>query len=337
MAYRDTSGAQLDLSAAGRGLQQTLLLLAYMSSNPNSIVLIDEPDAHLEILRQRQIYRLISEFARQQASQLVVASHSEVVLNEAADRDVVVAFVGKPHRIDDRGSQVIKALKELGFEQYLQAEQRGWVLYLEGSTDLAILLTLGRKLDHPAAELLERPFVHYVENQPQKARNHFYGLRELKGDSVGFALFDNIDDALAQGALTERKWSRREIENYVCSRTILIAWARAEGERDRGGPLFAQRWVDIMEQCIDEAIHAMKTLNRGEPWAPSTKVSDNFLTPLFENFYRALELPNLMRKTDFHRLAEHIRREDIDQEVTEVLDQILQVSQSSNPRADDPV
>jgi len=35
----------------------------------------------------------------------MVASYSEVLLNEAADRDVVVAFVGKPHRIDDRGSQ----------------------------------------------------------------------------------------------------------------------------------------------------------------------------------------------------------------------------------------
>ena len=132
-------GIRLDLSSSGRGLQQTLLLLARLYANPGTVLLLDEPDAHLEILRQRQTYQLITEVAGSQGSQIVAASHSEVVLNEAADRDIVIAFVGKPHRIDDRGSQVLKALKEIGFDQYYQAEQNGWVLYLEGSTDLNIL------------------------------------------------------------------------------------------------------------------------------------------------------------------------------------------------------
>src|SRR5207247_5854337 len=127
----------------------------------------------LEILRQRQIYQLLTEAARDQGSQIIAASHSEVVLNEAADRDVVVAFVGKPHRIDDRGSQLLKSLKEIGFDQYYQAEQMGWALYLEGATDLAILQAFAERLDHPARALLERPFVHYVCHQPPSARNHF--------------------------------------------------------------------------------------------------------------------------------------------------------------------
>lgn len=139
MTYRDPSDIRLDISAAGRGLQQTLLLLAHLTLNPKSALLIDEPDAHLEILRQRQIYQVLADAARENGSQIILASHSEIILNEAADRDVVVAFVGKPHRIDDRGSQLVKSLKEIGFDQYYQAEQTGWVLYLEGSTDLAIL------------------------------------------------------------------------------------------------------------------------------------------------------------------------------------------------------
>ena len=77
-------GIQLDLSSAGRGLQQTLLLFAYMYANPNSVLLLDEPDAHLEILRQRQIYSLLTLAARESDSQIIAASHSEVVLNEAA-------------------------------------------------------------------------------------------------------------------------------------------------------------------------------------------------------------------------------------------------------------
>ncbi len=136
MSYRTPSNTQLDLASAGRGLQQTLLLLAHLNRNPQSVLLIDEPDAHLEILRQRQIYRLLTEAASEHGSQIVVASHSEVVLNEAADRHVVVAFVGPPHRINDRGFQVLKSLREIGFDQYYQAEQTGWVMSLEGPTDL---------------------------------------------------------------------------------------------------------------------------------------------------------------------------------------------------------
>ena len=49
MAYRTESNTRLDISASGRGLQQTLLLLAHMAANPASILLLDEPDAHLEI------------------------------------------------------------------------------------------------------------------------------------------------------------------------------------------------------------------------------------------------------------------------------------------------
>ena len=145
MQYRE-HGTLLDLSSSGRGLQQTLLILAYLYANPGAVLLLDEPDAHLEILRQRQIYKLITDVASANGNQIIAASHSEVLLNEAAGRDVVVAFVGTPHRIDDRGSQVLKSLRDIGFEDYYQAEQTGWVLYLEGSTDLAILQALARRL-----------------------------------------------------------------------------------------------------------------------------------------------------------------------------------------------
>ena len=42
MEYRE-HGTSLDLSSSGRGLQQTLLILAYMYANPGAIILLDEP------------------------------------------------------------------------------------------------------------------------------------------------------------------------------------------------------------------------------------------------------------------------------------------------------
>lgn len=331
MSYRTASGIRLDLSSSGRGMQQTLLLLAHMAVNPDSVLLLDEPDAHLEILRQRQIYRVLADTARQNGSQIIAASHSEVILNEAAARDVVVSFLGKPHRIDDRGHQLLKSLKNFGFEHYSQAQRTGWVLYLEGSTDLAILQTFATVLGHAAQEHLERPFVHYVENKPPKAQEHFFGLKDAKPDLVGCAIFDRLPrEPDTKPGLEQIMWGRREIENYLCQRSTLLRWSEQQSQ----GPLFSQGWRKEMETTIDEVEQAMETLGKGSPWSSDTKVSDDFLAPLFEKFYQRLELPNLMHKSNYHQLAEHVAREDLDRQVTEVLELICAVAEKAKPVQD---
>jgi len=334
-SFRTSGGIVLDLSASGRGQQQTLLLLAHMAANPGAILLLDEPDAHLEILRQRQIYQVLTETAAETGSQIIAASHSEVILNEAADRDTVVAFVGKPHRIDDRGSQVQKALKEIGFEHYMQAEETGWVLYLEGSTDLAILRAFAEKLVHPARALLERPFVHYVANQPSKAQAHFYGLREAKRDLLGVAIYDRLDSPLPSDEnLTQQMWRRREIENYLCQEATLLAWAEAEG-RKQAGDLFAVTWREAMQSAIQEIRSALAALAKPEPGSPDLKASDDFLDPLFRKFYESQKLPDLMRKTDYHTLASSVPADGLDVEVREKLDAIVEVAGRARPGGGD--
>ena len=332
LGFRTRGGIPLDLSSSGRGQQQTLLLLAHMTVHPGAILLLDEPDAHLEILRQRQIYQLLTEQAADTGSQIVAASHSEVILNEAADRDLVIAFVGKPHRIDDRGSQVLKALKEIGFEQYYLAEETGWVLYLEGSTDLAILRSFAERLGHGAKELLERPFVHYVANQPRKAQEHFYALREAKGDLVGVAIYDRLDQALpADPNLKQTMWRRRELENYLCDKETLLDFAEIQG-RDLYGALFGGGWRETMEATITEIEKALQTLGKPSPWSPDIKASDDFLGTVFGKFYEKLELPNLMRKSDFHTLAPFVSADALDSEIGEKLDEIVSVSRQARPR-----
>ena len=76
----------LEVAAAGRGLQQMLLIFAYLYSHRDAVLLIDEPDAHLEILRQRQVYVLLRELAARSESQVVLVTHSEVVLEEDVEK-----------------------------------------------------------------------------------------------------------------------------------------------------------------------------------------------------------------------------------------------------------
>ena len=71
--------------------------------------------------------------AQENNNQIIAASHSEVLLNEAADRDVVVAFVGKPHRIDDKGKARFLRLLEISALITIIRLKRLVALYLEGS------------------------------------------------------------------------------------------------------------------------------------------------------------------------------------------------------------
>lgn len=335
MSYKDENGHGLGLSSSGRGLQQTLLLLSHLYANPGAVLLLDEPDAHLEILRQRQTYNLLIQIAEQQGSQIIAASHSEIVLAEAVDRDVVIAFVGAPHRIDDRGSQLLKSLRDIGFDQYYQAEATGWVLYLENSTDLSILQAFSKSLGHEAQRYLERPFVKYVEtNLPQKAREHFYGLKEAKDDLVGVAVFDRLDKELqSTDALTELMWTRREIENYFCSEGVLTAYASQGLLND----LFDQAEKDEREQAMRAAIRevtdALKTLGKPDPWSSDTKASDDFLDPLFKKFFEKRNLPLQLRKSEYHTLAGLVPAVDLDKEISAKLDAIVTTAKKAKPRA----
>ena len=339
MGYRERSST-LDLSSSGRGLQQTLLILAYMYANPGAVILLDEPDAHLEILRQRQIYQLLTEAASERGNQIIAASHSEILLNEAADKDLVVAFVGEPHRIGDGHSQVRKALAEIGFDQYYQAEQVGWVLYLEGSTDLAVLRAFAKRLGkHEALRALERPFVHYVGNRPSAAANHFHGLREALPNLQGIALFDRLEGgAPDRPPLQCLVWERREIENYLCTQATLEAYAHASAAEAQPISLFTIAEVDrrltAIREAIDEISEALRMLDKGSPWDVDVKVSDEFLTPLFKSYFGKISIPNLMEKKNFYELADYVPDDEIDSEIGEKLDAIARVAESVESHKD---
>ena len=205
-------------------------------------------------------------------------------------------------------------------------------LYLEGSTDLAILKAFAEKLEHPAKDVLESPYVVYVDNHPAYARRHFYGLREAKPNLVGFCLFDRLEHELQDPpGLREYAWKRREIENYLCYKDVLLAWARDKAAQWAGGALFSQHWENTMEESISEIDSALVTLGRGSPWSSDTKVSDDFLEPLFETFFKKLGLDNLMRKTNYHRLVHYVPADVIAPEVSEVLNRILAVAPQAVP------
>jgi len=200
MTYNE-NGKILDIASSGRGFQQTLLLLSFVLSYKNNILLLDEPDAHLEVIRQREIYELLKKFTLENKSQLIIASHSEIVLNEASEHDKVIAIYD--NKVDDfnelkERTQFKKLLTDIGWDKYYLAKTKNHILYLEGVSDFRMLKAFAEKLNRPELlNLLDKANIHYTQNNiPNTAKSNFHSLRTFLPDLNGLAIFDKLPNQI---------------------------------------------------------------------------------------------------------------------------------------------
>ena len=323
MEYQEKPGKRLDLSSAGRGFQQMLLLLGFLYSGQNSILLLDEPDAHLEVLRQKEVYQFLSDSASKTGSQIIIATHSETVLDEAAQTGQVIAFIGKPH-ILIKTNELKKSLNLIGYTDYLQAEQFGYVIYMEGSIDFSMLKAFAEVLNHKVRPYLDRLFVKYLSNnRPDDTYAHFFGLREAFPYLRGWALYDHIERRINdKPGIAETMWKRREIENYLLVPDVLYRWTKKMD--DSAMPLFINNTKNstVMENAVRINIAPIHLENPKDEWWHTEKMSDSILAPIFSSYYKELNLPVEMNKGDYYRLIYYMEPSEIDSEVTQKLDSL---------------
>jgi len=350
----------LDLAMAGRGFQQMLLIFAYLFSHKNSVLLIDEPDAHLEILRQKQVYVLLREIAAENASQVVLVTHSEVILDEALDDHLTLLLGGASDNLATK-TEIRRSLEHFNTAHYLRARERGYVFYVEGGTDVLMLRALAERLGHPAAEAWdERLNVYYVaDNHPEKdrdaelerveggfgitAKEHFFGLRKMLPGLQGLAILDgdrggrNDRDA---GGLEELYWRRYETENYFITPGLLLHYVREQyadlisGE-DSGELDHAREILDslVFERVFCDDEHDFKVWKEAGLdqsrliWESMTERLK--LSELAEDFFRRLSdrlaKRMLLRKGDLYRLIEYVDPGSVPREVTSKLDALTRL------------
>jgi len=329
MQYRQ-GRTVFDLSSSGSGMLQTVLLLSYLYSNPGAVLLVDEPDAHLEVLRQRQTLDVLVEAARANEVQLIIATHSAALLEEAVGRHhVVVLAEGHPSSLEDQGPRVMEALPHVGCGQYLLARWTGWVLYLETPRALTILRAFARRLGHRALSALERPFVRYVGAEPEQAIGHFRRLQCVLPGLIGVGLFATPGRDLPStgDGLRTLQWTRAEAECYLCTEAALVAWARG-AQRD----LFGEHRAEAMGEAIRETLSVLRALGKSDPFGGRLRVSEEFLPPVFDAYRRLTGGEGrTLSKATYPELVEFLPQGAIDPEVVEKLDAIAQVADGARP------
>lgn len=254
-----------DIATAGSGVLQVLLVLALMVVQRGSVLLIDEPDAHLHLILQKTIYGELKRLAALRDSQLIIATHSEQLLESVEPHELCLMY-GTPMLVSDRAQKdaARRALANLSHGDLLACNGALGVVYCEDFTDFDILEAFARVLDDRAAlKLLTVELVKKHARAPQpeglgdvEPTRHWEMLKLVEPGLRALELLDcdgrNRGDQLVTGSaekMQRLRWERYEIESYLL---CAPAWERFLAAKLGQG--------DASRQGIDAALAQMDAL-----------------------------------------------------------------------------
>lgn len=320
-------GPEFDISSAGSGFQQVLMLLTFLNIRPAAVLLLDEPDAHLHVILQDSIYGELRAVAERQQSQLVIATHSEVIIDSVDPRELwVILQAARPLAEDVEKRNLIKSLRVLSNTDIMLARDAEGILYLEGHTDLDILRTWAKALDHPSADLLKQVFWKPTVWETRtgadgiRAGDHYDALKLVRDDLPGLVLLDGDTRApstpITGEGLQRLRWSRYEIESYLLHPEALKRFIGQKVGIDAAAP-----YLEDLQRHFEETYPPafLKNPLKDTPYLKNTKARTDLLPPALE----AGGLPGF-HYTSFYEIAAVMQPKEIHPEVVEKLDQIME-------------
>lgn len=302
----------MEIANAGSGFLQFLLLAAFLYVHENSVLLIDEPDSHMHVFLQRGMFDWLQDVARENSSQLIVSTHSEVLVN-SLDLEHIRSFFGeRPTKPKLKKKGLIHALKEVSPLEVINGEWTKKIFFAEGDTDLRILKAWASVLEHPVLhELNAINFYPLNTNEIGTAKKHFAALKEIiDGPLDAFCLRDggvSKTENLPPG-FQVHYWKRKEIENYLISPKVLLRFIEKKGITD----LFVTPAENYLKDNLSPKVYRNP---REESIAEN---GSEFL----EKYFNALKLP--VSKGEYWEIAEEMSKEEIPSEVLTMLDLLHQ-------------
>lgn len=353
----------LDIGLSGRGQQEMLLLIAYLYTHKGAILLLDEPDAHLELLRQKQVFSVLKHLAIENGNQLILATHSEVILNEAAENNLTLLLDGKAINLSENGlkNTIKSTLRDYGLEHYYKARICKSVLYTEGSTDIEMLRAFAIKLNHRAKEVLDAKIYSYytADNEPfasltkdinqasgyyNNAKKHFKAIQSCIPEFKGIGIFDSDNERRTDEITPNRAllyWRKYELENYFALPYVINKYVINYLEKQGRTSIEIEQEKQQITIEIDKVI-LTELLNNNQkalddfnllPSELKKEVFKNtlsnhkgsrFLEKCFSAISARLDIPLILSKGNFYELIAFIELEDINLEITEKLNYLVE-------------
>lgn len=219
----------------------------------------------------------------------------------------------------DRG-RLQEAMKLISSLDLLKSEQSGnCVLFLEGQSDFEILRAWAQVLEHRLYRWLnQKAYWHDMKGKEhKKAREHFNALRAFRPKMKGFILLDSDN--------------KKEIKFSSSSNIKLKQWKRYETESYLVHPdpikrLIKQEKGDLFGPYLDKAEKKLRGITPGEYLEDPLNDQSNFLKlikgsdDILDKVFLAAKFH--IGKGDYYRLAAVMNKEEIHDDVPDMLDAI---------------
>lgn len=258
--YREKSNI-FDLVSGGSGFIQFMQILSRIYYRKSTIVLLDEPDAHLNANLVYDMIRTLKDYSKELPIQILIATHSQDVLDVVEPEQISIIDVnqdesktcaeGKEAAYEALG--VSLPVRDLAFLQMFNK-----VLLVEGSSDEGLLDQFGTIYDPDFKSSLRNFFVLPIRGKGNFDAyiNFFNSLERRLSKKIDIFFLrdrDNLpDDELKrklQYFLTKVKnaviLKRNELESYLI---IPKVWVKA----------LSQKGIKLSEKEFNEIINKIK-------------------------------------------------------------------------------
>ena len=321
-------GCLLEIASGGSGFLQFLLLAAFLYVHENSILLIDEPDSHMHVRLQQGMYDWLQQIAAKNNVQLLISTHSEVIIN-STDTDYIYTFFGNvPKPIQSDKKHIVKALEEISTIDILNAQDKKFVLFAEGDTDFPLLKSWATKLEHDISkELNDMFYIPTQDNQINVAKRKFNSLKIVEPNLRGFFIRDNdVSETQLKDippGLTVGYWSRKEIENYLI---IPPSLERFVCKQESPDTLFGQKLIEKAKKYLEDNLPPRVYKD------PLNNDIDGKGSDFLDKFFREVNIK--INKRDYWQIADVMDESEIHPDIKTMLDD-LQKAMSSNKTSDE--
>jgi ABC-type cobalamin/Fe3+-siderophores transport system ATPase subunit len=252
--YRQ-NGKEFDIISGGSGFHQTLTLLAFLYGYNPTVILLDEPDAHLHVNLQREILDYFKLKSQQKNIQFLIATHSEEFA-KGVDASQIVSLMGqKPKRIESV-PEVIRAMAEVSNEEIVRTLAYPYIVYVEGESDERIIRAWSSACG--ADEVMDKVcFKSMSGGNKQKmkelADDHYQALKQIVPDLRRIILLDYDEPEGYHPPKNNQvlyEWQRKNIENYMF---VPDVWKRVALEKVglSEGDLFSVSISNLIDDYFD--------------------------------------------------------------------------------------
>jgi ABC-type lipoprotein export system ATPase subunit len=147
--YR-SENVQHDLYSVGAGFLQVVQLLAFILVRTPTVVLLDEPDAHLHSSLQHTVIDVLDRLSKSRGMQVVLSTHSKEIINYVDPSRLILIERGSSSASSSGAAAtqmtILQSLGEIDSVDAYALVRNKRCLFVEGRTDVPILERLASRL-----------------------------------------------------------------------------------------------------------------------------------------------------------------------------------------------